>query len=260
MTHKRTKLSYISLLVAVMLVLAACATDNTQSTESKQDPSLAVNTTVLQKCEDLGQEYIDSFIFIGESTTYHIKSRGVLKDGRDTKQVWAPKSGTINLDTTINTVKVIYPETNSELTISQAAKEKQPTRVILTFGLNGAVNKIKHGEEYFKSCYLSLINTIKEASPETVIIIQSCFPISDNMDMTNYTVDVKTLNGYIDTINSWSLSLATEHGLGYLNTQEILRDKNGYLKSEYQAGDGYHLNALAYEEILMYIRTHDFGE
>jgi lysophospholipase L1-like esterase len=80
------------------------------------------------------------------------------------------------------------------------------------------------------------------------------------MDMSNYTVDAKTLNEYIDTINGWALSLANEQGIGYLDTQEILRDEKGFLRSDYQAGDGYHLSASAYNEILMYIRTHDFGE
>ena len=36
----------------------------------------------LKKSEDMGQEYIDSFVFLGESTTYHLKSRGVLTDGK----------------------------------------------------------------------------------------------------------------------------------------------------------------------------------
>jgi lysophospholipase L1-like esterase len=239
-----------------MLLLAACTLGNENST----DKSEAVTSTVLQKCEDLGEEYIDSFIFIGESATYHLKSRGVLKGGKDTTQVWCPRSGTANLDTTIGTLKIVYPDSGEEMTISEATRLKCPRRIMLTFGLNGAVTKINQGKEYFKTCYLSLINSIREASPDTVIIIQSCFPIAENMDMSNYTVDAKTLNEYIDTINGWALSLANEQGIGYLDTQEILRDEKGFLRSDYQAGDGYHLSAAACNEILMYIRTHDFGE
>ena len=74
--------------------------------------------------------------------------------------------------------------------------------------------------------------------------------------MSAYSIDLKTLNKYIDTINEWSLSLASEEDLYYLNTAEILKNSNNNLKLEYQSGDGYHLTTEAYREILKYIRTH----
>jgi lysophospholipase L1-like esterase len=80
------------------------------------------------------------------------------------------------------------------------------------------------------------------------------------MDMSAYTVDVSTLNSYISTINSWTLSLAEELGIGYLNTTEALCDSDGFLKEEYQSGDGYHLTAEAYRQMLWYMRTHGDGE
>ena len=226
-----------------------------------ESPSLVVDErtdsgVILKECDDRGQGYIDSLIFIGESTTYHLKSRGVLSGGRDTKQVWSPENGTLNLDMTTKNVKIIYPETGERITFADAAARAKPKYIIFTFGLNGAVQNIKKGAEYYKSCYRSLINSVRDASPETEIILQSAFPVAKNMDMSNYSIDTKTLNEYISTINSWTLSLAEEESLSYLNTAEILKDSDGWLKDNFQNGDGHHLTTEAYVEILTYIRTH----
>jgi len=252
------KLSYIAILTVVCLFLTACGGNGTNDTPSES--SDIITDTFLSKTVDAGQGYIDSFIFIGESTTYHLKSRGVLSGGKNTKQVWGPKSGTVNLDTTIASLKIIYPDTGEELTVSEAISRKKPQRVLLTFGLNGAVEKIKRGEDYFRSCYMSLINIIRKNSPETTVVLQSCFPISNSMDMSSYSVDAPTLMRYIETINTWTMSLANSEGLGYLNTSEVLKDQNGFLLPEYDVGDGHHLTVAAYEKILEYIRTHAVTE
>ena len=220
---------------------------------------VASKDALLTKSADMGQNYIDGFIFIGESTTYHLKSRGVLSGGKNTTQVWGTKSGTLNLSLAIDTTKIVYPETNELLTFKEAAAKKRPEYVLLTFGLNGAVQNIKQGEDYFKSCYKKLINSIREGSPDTKIILGAAFPVAENMDMTNYSVDLDTLNSYIDTINSWTYSLATEEGLRFLNTAEALKDKNGRLPLKYQVGDGHHLTKEAYEVVLHYIRTHGYS-
>jgi lysophospholipase L1-like esterase len=129
---------------------------------------------------------------------------------------------------------------------------------LLTFGLNGAVAKVKRGEEYFKGCYRELIEAVRQASPNTRIILGSCFPVAENMDMTNYSVTLDGLNGCIETLNCWTLELCSEEGLRYLNVNEVLTDGRGRLKLEYQAGDGHHLTAAAYVKILEYIRTHGY--
>ena len=60
------------------------------------------------------EDIIDKIIFLGESTTYHLKSRGVLSGGTQTTQVWAPKSGTLMLDTSTAHCRIVYPETNEK--------------------------------------------------------------------------------------------------------------------------------------------------
>lgn len=256
------RLLRLSALLCALSILCSCATPTKAPTESNEpqytNTSLQKLPSPLPKSEDAGQKYIDSFIFIGESTTYHLKSRGVLSGGTDTTQVWAPKSGTLMLDATTANCRIVYPETGEEIDLTQAAARKKPEYFMLSFGLNGATRSISKGKDYFKSSYKKLIDTLLSSSKNSKIILQSCFPVAKNMDMSNFSVDVSTLNRYIDTLNSWTQELADENGFAYLNTSEILKDQNGFLLFEYQSGDGYHLTREAYIEILKYIRTHAY--
>ena len=255
------KLLFFSLFIAIIYMwTSSCSPREPESEEDTSKDAFIQDTEVsLMPTEDAGQSYIDSFIFLGESTTYHLKSRGVLSGGKDTKQVWAPKSGTLMLDPSTASCRVLYPDTNEEIDIAEAMAKRKPKYMLLTFGLNGAVGNMSKGSEYFKSCYKKLISRLHEASPDTVIMLQSCFPISKDMDTSSYSVSTETLNSYIDKTNEWTASLADECGLPYLNTSEVLKDSEGYLKSCFDSGDGFHLNAEAYREVLAYIRTHAYG-
>ncbi len=238
------------------LIFALSLFSCTESVKHPLDTLSSVEAIGVPEGVDMGQEYIDSFIFFGESTTYHLKSRGVLSDGTNTLQVWGTKSCTAKLDITIKELRIVYPETNELMTVGEAAARKKPKRMFLCFGLNGAVGNIKKGAEHFKTCYRLLIDEIKKSSPSTEIFLASAFPVAENMDMSRYTVDVDTLNSYIATINSWTRELANEYGISYLNVAEPLTDSRGRLCIEYQVGDGHHLTAEAYKLVLKYIRTH----
>jgi lysophospholipase L1-like esterase len=248
------KIKLLSIFLALLLFLASCT--NAKTAESI--PCNESQSALLGRTEDLGEEYLDSFIFFGESTTYHLKCRGVLRDGVNTKQVWAPSMGTVNLDFTTKDIRIVYPETGELLSVADAAARSRPQYLVMTFGLNGAVQKVKKGEGFFKASYKLLIDSVRNASPDTRIILQSAFPVASNMDMKSYTVSASTLNKYIDTINRWTLELASDEGLRYLDTSEILKDDNGFLLPEYQCGDGHHLTTEAYKQILAYIRTHGY--
>jgi len=252
----KIRLSIITLLLLISILVCSCSPN--ESIPTTTDPVATPTSAKLQESVDMGQDYIDSLIFIGESTTYHLKNRGVLSGGKNTTRVWGDESGTLNLTLSIDTQKIVYPETGEKLTFREAAARKKPKYVVLTFGLNGAVGNVRLGEEYYKSCYRKLIGEIKSGSPDTKVILQSAPPVAENMDMSRYSVTLKELNELIDTLNSWTLSLAEEDGHKYLATNEVLKDENGALKLEYQVGDGHHLTAEGYRQMLYYIRTHAY--
>lgn len=251
----KIRLSIYSMILALMLV--SCSSHSEKVASECIDADLQ-SDTILGVTEDMGDGYIDSLIFVGESTTYHMKDREILSGGKQTRQIWAPKCGTMTLDMSSTAIDILYPETNELMTIAEASARANPKFIVFTFGLNGAVQNIRRGEEYYKKCYRALILSVRGASPETRIIIQSAPPIARNMDMKNYTVTAEELRDHIDTINSWSCSLAEELGVRYLNTSEVLKNADGFLIEDFDVGDGHHLNAEAYRKMLEYIRTHGY--
>ena len=248
------RLSSLFLLLALLVPSSACRAQ--PSLPAAQDAPEPTSSALVAESEDAGEEYLDSFVFLGDSTLYHLKARGVLRGGTDTSQVWGPDNGTLMLSPEIPSLRIRFPETDELLTVREAVKKKKPPRMLLCFGLNGAVQFGKRGEEYFKDCYRLLLREIQAASPSTQIVIASCFPVAENMDMSRYSVTLDELNAQIDELNEWALALCEEDGLPYLAVNEILKDGQGRLKSEYQNGDGHHLTREAYLEILNYLRTH----
>ena len=77
--------------------------------------------------------------------------------------------------------------------------------------------------------------------------------------MSSHSVDARTLNGHIDRLNGWTHELCTELSLYYVDTAQILKDTEGFLKKEFCTEDGYHLTKSAYVEIIEYIQTHRYG-
>ena len=69
----------------------------TVTTEEPGTTETAAPTTILGETADAGQAYIDKLTFLGDSTTYGLWYYNVLTGGRETNQVWTPKSGTLAL-------------------------------------------------------------------------------------------------------------------------------------------------------------------
>lgn len=210
-----------------------------------QQPPLS---STLAQGPDAGQAYQDKIIFVGDSTTHHLRNREVLTGGKNTTQVWTPTSGTLTLAYVL-TAKILYPETGTEMTIMDAAGIKKPEIMVITLGMNGISFM---DETSFKTVYSELIQKILEQSPNTKIILQSIFPRaqSGNENYASITQDM------INTGNVWVSEVAKECGVYYLDTEEVLKDENGYLRAEYSVGDGIHISRDGYLAILQYIRTH----
>lgn len=194
----------------------------------------------LKLTKDAGESYINKLYFVGDSTTYHF-----FKGGIDKSHILMPESLTLTLDSTICEITV----GNTGLTIPESIKKNKAEIVIITLGVNGAD---RFTEAKYKTYYNKLIDKIKELSPSTKIILQSAFPVTDEYSDRDNGIS----NSSINRLNQWLKDIAYEQQLPYLDTQSILKNNNGGMKEEYSEGDGVHMNALAYEAILQYIRTH----
>ena len=203
--------------------------------------------TVLAETADAGQAYIDKIVFLGDSTTYGLRAYKMLAGGKDTTQVWTPKTGTLTLSQA-SFATIVYPETDEELTIADAVAKKKPEYLVITLGVNG-VSFMK--EDYFKSEYKKIIDSVQTASPDTKIICQSIFPVAKT-----YARLESINNELIDVANKWICEIAAECGVKYLDTNSALRDADGWLPEDYHNGDGMHLQTNSFTIELNNIRTH----
>ena len=261
-------LSVIALLCAAALGIAVLATggngegteDPTSPTEDTTSPITDVWTppaqVTLEETADAGMEYIDKMIFFGESTTSHLRSRGVLSDGKDTHQVWEDRSSaTKTLTSKLLSEPIDYLPTGERLTIAQALEKEQPAYVVLSFGLNNITTFINNKSSYINN-YNKLINAIHQASPNTKIILQTVYPVTAACNA--WAESGREISDYTRTLNQGLLEIAASHeNVRVADTASVLTDANGCLDSVYDvSGDGIHLTTAAYEEILYYLRTH----
>ena len=226
------------------------------------DIGVSNKNIILGETSDYGQEYIDRIIFLGESTTYGLQSYGVLKDGVNTTQVWTGattkygktvSAGTMSLSPAIVNTKIFFPDTQTAMTIKEALEIKNPEYLIITLGLNNGASY--YSEKEFKYCYRLLLDTIRETSKDTTIILQSLFPVSKSCTIKAYTPQ------RLATCNEWLYDIAREYDLRYLNTSEALSDTDGYLKDNFDnGGDGIHLNKEGLLTVIEYIKRHGVPE
>ncbi len=205
-----------------------------------------------------------SAYFLGDSNTAHLANKGyeAISGLVDPMHVWSGGGGTLMLDMTVNAVD---PKTNITENAAELAKKNMPEYLIITLGYNGyalcSAGSEKSLDKLFCAAYEKLLNDIRDASPHTKIFIQSIFPVRRGTAIS----DPERVNARIDDLNAILFDIARENGVIYLDTQSVLRDKNGHLRAEYSESgaiyhaDGYHLSDTGLLAVLNYIKEYAFG-
>lgn len=230
-------------------IVSLCINGAKPDIYTKENSSAPVSGAELGKTFDYGDGYIKKMIFVGDKTISPISN---VIDDVQKEQVWSSVDGSLPLDNNLKTIAIIHSEDEKGSSISSAAEIYKPQYIIITVGLENGVAYCN--EEKFKEYYKELINSIKDYSPETNIILQSVFPISKEAEQANPNI----ANDRIDTANSWIAEICEESSVKYLNTASVLKDSRGYLAAEYDSGDGITLNAEGYKAMISYIRTHGY--
>ena len=225
-------------------------TEAPQETPAPTEAPAQTASVRLGETPDAGRDYLDRIIFLGDSTTYGI---GVYYDYGYTElcpasQVWTPASGTLTLSY-YNIATIVYPETKEELTIEEAVKRARPEYLVITLGVNGVSFM---DEEWFIRDYTALVQMIREASPDTKIILNSIYPVADSY---KYQKDIN--NDKINAANGWIERIAADTHVRFLYSYECLAE-NGRLPESAQNGDGLHLNGESFTKVMQYIRTHAY--
>jgi len=236
---------------------ASSASGGTAS--AKASAKTSDGPTVLGESADMGQDYVDKFVFLGDSTTYGLGFYKIVSSG----QVWTPESGTLTLS--LWSAATIVYEDGSQIPINDAVAKKQPAYMLITLGVNGISFM---SQDYFIKEYTSLVQTVQQTSPDTKIILNSIYPISASYRSnksasggaaeTAASAEETITNDKIDAANKWVQSIAKSTGVKYLDSESVLKDSKGALNDSYQNGDGLHLNPTGYQQVITYLRTHGY--
>jgi lysophospholipase L1-like esterase len=184
-----------------------------------------------------------------------LRSRGVLTGGKSTKQVWSNESNTMALDLNILQKTINYPETGQAMTIPKAAAVEKPRYIVLNFGVNG-IQTFSKNEKLYTMAYGKLIDAIHQSSPNTVVLLQTVYPVAANQ--TTFGEGAEIINGYIARLNALLPDIAVSHDAYVVDTASVLVGSDGNLRADYQSGDGIHLTEAAYVQIVTYLRTHGY--
>ena len=136
----------------------------------------------------------------------------------------------------------------SLITPSNAAMVTRPRTVLLYLGGDGLADTT---EQEFTDGYTRLINSIREASPSTNIIVCSIGSIS-----SNYQGGDGLSPQLIASANSWIRQVCTDTGAYYADIAAIVNDEQGFLSDEFLTPDGRSIAAAGIALIVDYLRCH----
>ena len=185
--------------------------------------------------------------FFGDSTTAHLALRG----GIPKERVWSGAGSTVLFETVNRTKCVHLQKENSDFTLPEAVSLKKPEILVITLGVSGGAGTLPR--EAFTEIYRELLLSVKKASPQTKIIVQSLLPLSDRSTKHYKRL---TKEAVLQT-NRWLKELCEALQIPYADSHSKLIDPNtGYLKPEYQNDEYMHLTSEAYAIILENLRLY----
>lgn len=213
--------------------------DNTPIKEIQSD-------TIVPQTIPVDDLYFKDAVFIGDSILKGFK----LWASPYPNNVIADQN--VGLDQIYGDKDVYYTTATQKTTLWKAVEQKlpNPAKIYVLLGTNGIPG---YDNEKHIVYYNDLITKLKAKYPDAIIYIQSVTPITKEVSTKrspNFTT--KKINAFNELI----LKMAKEQGVYYLQIENVLKDENGYLKSEYDAGDGTHMPKEGHKAVLNYLKNH----
>lgn len=206
--------------------------------------------TILKETERKDDNYINETIFYGDSITENFAYYNALS----WNVVWAKASLTPE---NAHTWQVPIRPYGVNMTLANAVKTYKPKRLVITLGANAVAVMT---EDYFISTYEDLVKKVKENSPDTIIIVQSIFPVDIRWD-THANTNNSINNTKINRLNYKLAEMCERQEVKFLNTAEVLKDSSGRLeKGLGYDSDGIHLLPSGNSKVVEYFRTHAYIE
>jgi hypothetical protein len=201
----------------------------------------------LKETPDAGDGYINDTVFIGDSITFNMAYYSSIPiECVWTRSMLTPEN--------ITEFKVnVYSGPSYGTALDNMAAYK-PKRVVIAIGVAATAWM---EPEYFTYLYADFIAKIRQASPDTQIIIQAILPVDKRHDASEDSFTNKKINN----TNYYIGQMCEEIGVKFLDPTSVMKDENGQAAQGYTyESDGIHPTEAAYELIIHYIRTHAYPE
>ena len=219
-------------IAAAAILLTGCSGNASPDSES------SIAAAVRNKAK-LG---IEDIVFVGDSNTSHLVNYNLVPRDR----VWTGKEEYLSLAP--DTYRRYIVAGGKEMTVAEASALEKPVCMVITLGTDGAALLDRDG---FRLSYTALIESVRKASPDTLIALQSVFPVRRGSVNVAFLEPSKT-NAKFREVNLWLSELAREYGAVFIDSSPMLCDCNGELREEYNSDhlDGYHLNRAGLSAML----------
>lgn len=198
----------------------------------------------LKETKNYGNEYFNKITMVGDSNTMNMYLNGYLNGLR----AWAIPC--LHAES-MHSIEINLYGLGTKMKLLDAIEKYKPETIILNFG---TFSTTWISEETFSEKANSMIEQIKEKSPDTKIILISIYPVKKGDNINKFQQNI------INKYNFLILEMADKYGLKYLDVQEVLKDDDGYGKEEYFVDDKFHLTLLGHNVVKEYIKTHALEE
>lgn len=221
--------------------------------------------TVLSVSSQERTSFFDTYdiVFLGDSTTNSLRYHGVLPDEKDTTRVWCGAQNTLSMwglsskkikltKSMLEELHLLPDDTNARMKIKENPAEagtfliplsdllalRRPACLVVTLGINGC--SLMDKETFIKE-YETLISTVKKHSPQTILVLNSVFPVLQHATVKQSDID--RTNVIIEDI-------AKKNAILFINSSAHLKE-NAFAPSDMlDHTDGIHWNKKGCQKII----------
>ncbi len=197
----------------------ACSKKKKSATDSKASMTVHIKT----------KPYSRKTIFAGDSITHGMGCALPAMHIGGVKKIVAARGLKTN---TFYTQRIF----NGQTGLQKVTSEK-PYRIYLMLGMNSILGT---QQKDIIADFKHIIQSVQDACPKTSIVLCAIPPVSRAKKA--FQPGFRKVPG----VNRKMKKLAKQTGTDYFNYTGFLTDPEGYLKTKYSAGDGYHWNKAAY--------------
>ncbi|WP_195283395.1 GDSL-type esterase/lipase family protein [Harryflintia acetispora] len=222
------------------------------SSEPEEEPVFNLSSLYLGVPESaqVEQSYFDDAAFFGDSITNGISVYAFMSNA----EVIAATG--VNPDSVLTKEAVPVEGEEQRITMIEALRRSDPKKIYIQLGANWVGTNTGIDKETFLHHYRDMLRRIRSEHPQSVVYLQSMFPVSRAFSSNE---NGKNGNGLtIEIIKDYNESLrqlASEEAVFYLDIYPALADEEGYLPDDATA-DGMHLTSQYYEHWFHFLRTH----